>query len=83
MILKLERRREALVLRSRLQRARLAVQLAPAARKLAVADRAIAALRAHPIIAGLAATGLALIGPRRLLRWGMRVVPLYSVLARL
>jgi hypothetical protein len=83
MIRDLARRREALVLRSGLQRAEIAAQLSPAARKLAAVDRVTATLRAHPVMAGVAATGLALIGPRRLLRWVMRVAPIYSLLSRI
>jgi hypothetical protein len=78
----LQRRREALVLRSTAQRARLSARLAPAARKLAAADRLVAAVQAHPVIAGIAATGLALIGGRRLLRWALRIAPLYALLVK-
>ena len=82
MIRELKDRREALVARSAVQRARISAQLAPAARRLAAADRFAATLRAHPVIAVIAATGLALIGPRKLLRWAVRVAPIYSLLAR-
>jgi hypothetical protein len=78
----LQNRREALVLRSTLQRLRISVQMAPAARRLAAADRVVATLRAHPVAAGVALTGLALIGPRALFRWAMRVAPIYSLLPR-
>ena len=83
MIRELQAKREALVTRSTAQRGRLSAQLAPAARRLAAADRIAATLRAHPVIAGMAATVLALIGPRRLLRWAMRIGPLYSLFARI
>jgi hypothetical protein len=78
MIRDLEDRREALVLRSTLQRAQLSARLAPAAHKLAVADRVAATVRAHPILAGIGLTGLLLIGPRRLVRWAVRGAPFYS-----
>jgi hypothetical protein len=79
----LQDRREALVLRSTLQRLRISVQMAPAARRLAAVDRVLATLRAHPIAAGVALTGLALIGPRALFRWAMRVAPIYSLFGRI
>jgi hypothetical protein len=78
----LEDRRRALVLRSTLQRLRISVQAAPAARRLAAVDRVVTTLRAHPVAAGIALTGLALIGPRTLFRWAMRVAPAYSLLVR-
>jgi hypothetical protein len=81
-IRKLQRRRDALVLRSTAQRARLSAQIAPFARKLAAADRFTAAVQAHPVVAGIAATGLARIGVRRLLRWAVRIAPLYALLAK-
>jgi hypothetical protein len=83
MIRSLRTRREALVTRSAAQRAAIAAQLAPAARTLAAADRVATTLRAHPVIAAVAAAGLALIGPRSVLLWAMRVLPVYSFLRRL
>lgn len=83
MIRALEIRRRALVVRSAIQRGRLSAQLVPAARRLAAADRVVAALRAHPVMAGIAVTGLALIGVRPLLRWAVRIAPLYALLGRL
>jgi hypothetical protein len=76
-------RREALVLRSTVQRARLSALLAPAAQGLAAADRVAATLRAHPILAGIGVAGLLLIGPRRLVRWAIRGAPFYSGLRAL
>lgn len=75
-------RREALVARSGACRAEIASGLEPLARRLAVADRALAALKSHPVIAGLAAGAVALIGPRALLRWTLRALPVYSLLRR-
>jgi hypothetical protein len=78
----LQDRREALVLRSTLQRLRISVQMAPAARRLAAVDRVVATLRAHPLAAGVALSALALIGQRALFRWAMRIAPIYSLFAR-
>jgi hypothetical protein len=76
-------RRKALVSLSTAQRNAVGARLAPARRSLAAADRVTAALRAHPVAAGLAAAAIALAGPRRLLRWIVRVAPVYSLLSRL
>jgi hypothetical protein len=83
MLRELQDRRRALVVRSAFQRLRISAQLAPTARRLAAADRVVATLRAHPVAAGIALTGLALIGPRRLFRWAMRIAPIYSLLVRI
>ena len=80
---RLAQRRQALVERSADCRARIGADLEPLARKIAVADRAFAALRAHPMIASAAAGAIAFMGPRRLLGWAARVVPLYALLRRI
>jgi hypothetical protein len=79
----LAQRRQALVERSAHYRARIAADLEPLARKIAAADRAVATLRAHPVIAAAAAGAVAFMGPRRLLGWAARVLPLYSLLRRI
>jgi GAF domain-containing protein len=79
----LQDRREALVTRSGLQRAKISARLAPAASALAAVDRVVATLRAHPAAAGIAAIGVALVGPRKLLRWAVRAGSLYALLARI
>jgi hypothetical protein len=79
----LAQRRQALVERSAHYRARIAANLEPLARKIATADRAVATLRAHPVIAAAAAGAVAFMGPRRLLGWAARVLPLYSLLRRI
>jgi hypothetical protein len=81
MIGRLADRREALVARSLAQRARLLEQFAPVGRRLATVDRVTTGLRSHPILAGCAVGALALVGPGTLLRWGMRIAPLYALLA--
>ena len=83
MLRELQDRRETLVVRSALQRARISARLTPAARALAAADCVAATLRAHPMAAGIAAIGVVLVGPRKLLRWAVRAGALYSLLARL
>lgn len=80
---RLQARREVLVARSTLQRARLGRLLQPAARGLAAADRVAATVRAHPVLTVVAATSVVLIGPRSLLRWAVRVAPVYAFLRRM
>jgi hypothetical protein len=78
---KLAQRREALVALSTAQREQIAA--APAVRRLAAADRALQALRAHPLLAVAIATAvLGFIGPRRLALWAARALPFYSLLRR-
>ncbi len=80
---KLARRREALVALSTAQRGEIAAALAPAARRLGAADRALQALRTHPLLViAVAAAVLGYIGPRRLLVWAARALPVYSLLRR-
>lgn len=76
-------RRDALIARSRAQRLEIACALEPFTRKLSAVDRTVAAVRAHPVVAGIAAGALALLGPRTLLRWAARLVPVYSLWRRI
>lgn len=80
---RLRLRRERLVAESARQRAELAGRLAPLTRRLGAADRAVGALRAHPVVAGLAVGAVALLGPRALLGWAARLLPVYTLLRRL
>ncbi len=80
---RLAQRRQALVERSADYRARIGADLEPLARSLGAADRVVATLRAHPVIATTAAGAIAFMGPRRLLGWAARVVPLYALLRRI
>lgn len=79
---RIEKRRDALVARSTAQRAEIAAALAPAARKLAAADRVLETLRSHPFVAGAIAVALGYLGPRRLIFWAARALPVYSLLRR-
>jgi hypothetical protein len=79
---KLARRRDALVALSTAQRGHVAAALTPAARTLAAADRALAVVRAPPLIAGAVGAALGVLGPRRLLFWAARALPIYSLLRR-
>jgi hypothetical protein len=80
---KLAQRREALVAVSTAQREAIIAALAPAVRRLAAADRALQALREHPLLAVTVVTAvLGFIGPRRLVFWALRALPFYSLLRR-
>jgi len=78
----LARRRQALAARAAVQRAELAGALQPVVRRLAALDRVVAALRERPLMVVAAAAALVLLGPRRLLRWALRVFPLVALLRR-
>lgn len=75
-------RRKALVARSAAQRAEIARALQPALRRLAAADRMLEALRSHPFVAGIIAAALGYLGPRRVIFWAARALPLASLLRR-
>ena len=68
-------RRESLRLRAAAQRAELAYAVGQIEQKLGRVDRTIDAIRrvsTRPLVLGGVAAVLALVGPGRLLRWGMR-----------
>jgi hypothetical protein len=79
----LARRRHALVALSREQRAALRFAAQPLARGLNLADRVSEIVRARPLLVVLGAAALMALGPRNLVVWGLRVVPLLSLLRRL
>jgi hypothetical protein len=78
----LAKKRHALVARSREQRADLLFAAQPVARGLALADRVSAFARARPLAIALAAAALVAFGPRKLVTWGLRVLPVLSLLRR-
>jgi hypothetical protein len=79
----LARRRHALVALSREQRAALRFAAQPLARGLNLADRVSEFVRARPLLVVLGTAALVAFGPRKLVVWGLRVVPLFSLLRRL
>ena len=79
----LARRREALVALSREQRAGLLYAAQPTLRGLALLDRAAAVVRARPFLVALGAAAILAFGPRKLLVWGLRLVPVLSLLRQL
>jgi hypothetical protein len=83
MLGELSQRRAGLVARCAVQREALAQAFAPYAGKLATLDRIGQALRSHPLIAFAGAAALALVGPRKLLRWALRGLSIFSLVRRL
>ncbi len=78
----LAQRREELVARSSAQRSALVATAAPIARRAATADRALAYVRAHPLLSVAVVGAVALLGPRKLLELGTRAVALYALIKR-
>lgn len=78
----LAQRREELVARSSAQRSALVATAAPIARRAATADRALAYVRAHPLLSVVVVGAVALLGPRKLLELGTRAVALYALIKR-
>ena len=78
----LAQRRDELVARSSVQRSALVAAAAPIARRAATADRALAYVRAHPLLSVAVVGAVALLGPRKLLELGTRAVALYALIKR-
>jgi hypothetical protein len=78
----LAQRREELVARSGAQRSALVAAAAPIARRAATADRALAYVRAHPVLSSVVVGAVMLLGPRKLLELGTRAVALYALIKR-
>ena len=83
MLERLVQRREALALRSAALREQVVADAADIAPRLRAADRVVTTLRAHPVLTGIAMTGVMFLGSRAFLRWAARILPIYSVLRRL
>jgi hypothetical protein len=83
----LAHRRESLRLRAAAQRAELAFDVSGLEQRLSRVDQAMGVLqriaRNKPLIIGLGTAIVALLGPRRLLRWGSRGVIAASTARRL
>lgn len=75
-------KREALLARSREQRADLIFAAQPLARSITLADRVSSVLRARPLAIAAAAAAFVAFGPRKLVLWGLRFAPLLSLFRR-
>ncbi|OGA40293.1 MAG: hypothetical protein A3G28_06420 [Betaproteobacteria bacterium RIFCSPLOWO2_12_FULL_68_19] len=80
---RLEQRRRELVERSAAQRAALVRAAEPLVRKAAALDRVVAYVRHYPIVTAVAAGAVALLGPRKLLSLGTRLLTLYTLFRQL
>jgi len=78
----LAERREELVARSAAQRAALVSDAEPLIRNAATADRILTKLRRYPVMIGVAAAGVALLGSRRIFDLASRALTLYALLRR-
>ena len=78
----LAERRQALIARSREQRADVMFSAQPIARGVNFLDTLAGVVRARPLAVTLAVVALVAFGPRKLLLWGLRVAPLLTFLRR-
>lgn len=78
----LARRREDLVARSAAQRSALIDGLAPLATQAAAVERIVGTVRRYSVVAGIIAGVVALLGSRRLLELGSRLLSLYLLVRR-
>ncbi len=74
-----ERRRE-LVERSAAQRAALVGKTEPLLRKAVALDRVVGSVRRHPLVTGVTAGAVVLLGGRRLFELASRAIALYALL---
>jgi hypothetical protein len=79
---RLAERRQELVARSVAQRAALVADVGPLISKAAAADRVMTKLRRYPVVIGVAAAGVALLGSRRIFDLASRALTLYALLRR-
>jgi hypothetical protein len=75
-------RREALVARSAAQRRAILSSLEPLATKAAALDRIVTTVRRYPVIVGLAAGAVAMLGSRKLFEMASRLLTLYLLVRR-
>ena len=78
----LEMRRRELVERSAAQRAALARAVQPLVEKTAALDRAFASVRRYPMLSGIVAGAVVLLGSRRIFAWVARGLTLYTILKK-
>lgn len=79
----LARRRQELIERSSAQRAALVAEAQPLMHKAGALDRFITSVRQHPIVTGLAAAAVVLLGARQVLALGSRALTLYALFRHL
>lgn len=74
----LARKRQALVARSREQRADALLAAQPTVHGLGALDRAAAFVRGRPFTVALAVAALVAFGPRKVVMWSLRAMPIVS-----
>ena len=80
--LAMARRRQELVERSASQRSALIDGIEPLMRKAAALDRLVTSVRGHPLVTGLIAGAVALVGARKLFELTTRLLSLYMLFRR-
>jgi len=80
--LAMARRRHELVARSASQRSALIDGIEPLMRKAAALDRLVTSVRGHPLVTGLIAGAVALVGARKLFELTTRLLSLYMLFRR-
>jgi hypothetical protein len=78
----LAQRRQELVQRSATQRSALIHGVEPLMRKAAALDRLVTSMRRHPLVTGLLAGAVALVGARKLFDMTTRLLTLYMLFRR-
>ena len=78
----LAQRRRELVERSAAQRSALIGSVEPLMRKAVALDRLVISVRRHPLVTGLVAGAVALVGARKLFATTTRLLTLYMFLRR-
>jgi hypothetical protein len=79
----LAQRRQELIDRSSMQRAALAAEALPLLQKAASLDRVITSVRHHPVVTGLVAAAIVLVGARQVFALGSRALTLYALFRQL
>ena len=79
----LARRRQELIDRSSVQRAALVAEVRPLLDKAGALDRVITSVRHHPVVTGLGAAAVVLLGARQVLALGSRALTLYALFRQL
>ena len=78
----LEMRRHELVERSAAQRAAIGRSVQPLVEKTAAVDRAFASVRRYPMLSGIVASAVVLLGSRKIFSWVARGITLYTSLKK-
>jgi hypothetical protein len=78
----LEMRRHELIERSAAQRAAIARVVEPLVEKTSAVDRAFSSVRRYPMVSGIIAGAVVLVGSRKIFSWVARGITLYTILKK-